>query len=184
MFSTTAMTLSILMAVSTPRVSQDNGKNPILLTPASIFVGGQALIKGTPRSAVIEQLSPDFKLERMASGETADDWLVRECAHPDHLAGMVSFEGERLSKATRFWALSNDEEAVNAATRLFEAIERVVKENGGQATVKIKSFRQENISVKQAEIVFGSKWVSIYVLEREGGEGANKTEVHVEEGMR
>jgi hypothetical protein len=184
MLSTTVMTLSFLLVVSAPRVNKENGRQAVTATTTSISIGGRTFTKGIARSVVIEQLSQDYKLERMGSGESSDDWLIRERAHPDHLAGMMSFEGARLSKATRFWALSNDEEAVDAATRLFEVIERVVKEAGGQATVKVKSFRQENVSVKQAEIVFGSKCVSIYVLEKGGGDGVNKTEVHVEEVMR
>lgn len=184
MFATTALTLSLLLAVSAPRAGKENGRTALAVTPASLSIGGRMLAKGAARSEVLEQFSPDFKLERMGSGDASDDWLIRERAHPDHLAGMMSFEGGRLAKATRFWALSNDEEAVDAATRLFEVIERVVKEGGGQATVKVKSFRQENVSVKQAEIVFSSKCISIYVLEKGGAGDANRTEVHIEEVMR
>lgn len=166
-----------------------DAKAPPLRTPVApvalsagtrIEIGGWKLQKGAKRQDVVASKPDVFKLTRMGD---EDSWLVRETAHEDHLLAIIKFEGERLASVSRLLAMTDDGDSVDLSTRVLDVIERLSTDHGANTRVVIRNIEKQDVTVKQIELVFGPKRVSLYVLDKVSDDGSHHREAHLDEAF-
>lgn len=147
---------------------------------AQIDIAGWKLRKGAPKKDVLDSMPDLFKLTRMGDDDT---WLVRESAHEDHLLATIQFQDERLSSVNRLWVITDDDSSVDLSTHILDLMERLCKDHGEHPRVVIRHIDQRGVTVRQIQLVFGPKRLSLYVLDKVSADGSHHHEVHLDEGV-
>ncbi len=90
---------------------------------------------------------------------------------------------ERLSSVNRLWAITNDDNSVDLSTHLLDLMERLCKDHGDHPRVMIRHIDQHGVTARQIQLVFGTKRLSLYVLDKVSDDGSHHQEVHLEESV-
>jgi hypothetical protein len=155
-----------------PRVELSSGTR--------IEIGGWMLEKGASRQDVLSSKPDVFKLTRMGDD---DSWLVRETAHEDHLLAIINFESERLASVSRLWAITDHDDSVELSTHVLDLIERLSTDHGENTRVVVRNIEKDGVTVKQIQLIFGPKRVSLYVLDKVSDDGSHHKEAHLDEAF-
>jgi len=137
--------------------------SPFAQAQDSLFIGGATLRLGMTRDTVSSLLRTTYDLRRIEG--SGDGWMIVRRAAPSDSPGSLTFETDRLIGISKDWGNFRGPEAVRLGEVLHAVISGTARGDVSVAVVETKSRREPQIAVRQVNLIFGEKTLSLLVIE-------------------